>query len=168
MTDTSFATSCGVPTRIAPPLPTYGPSVPSRTTTKSTSPGFGERARDAGEEAGRAQVDVVVEREAQLQQQPALDVRVREARVARNAPDGPEQDRVVLGDRGEVVIGEHVTGLEEACGAERELRLLEDEVAAGRDRIEHLDGLGDDLRSDSIPGDDGEFDRLRHDTPAVS
>ncbi len=37
--DTSVAISWGVPTRIAPPLPTYGPSVPSRTTTKSTSPG---------------------------------------------------------------------------------------------------------------------------------
>ncbi len=36
---TSVATSWGVPTRIDPPLPVYGPSVPSRTTTKSTSPG---------------------------------------------------------------------------------------------------------------------------------
>ncbi len=40
LTDTSVAISAGVPTRSAPPLPTYGPSVPSRTTTKSTSPGF--------------------------------------------------------------------------------------------------------------------------------
>ncbi|CPU59803.1 Uncharacterised protein [Mycobacteroides abscessus] len=32
---TSVATSCGVSTRIAPPLPVYGPSVPSRTTTRS-------------------------------------------------------------------------------------------------------------------------------------
>ena len=32
-----MATSCGVPTRIAPPVPVYGPSVPSRTTTKSMS-----------------------------------------------------------------------------------------------------------------------------------
>ncbi len=34
---TSVATSCGVPVRSVPPLPTYGPSVPSRTTTKSIS-----------------------------------------------------------------------------------------------------------------------------------
>ncbi len=40
LTLTSVATSAGVPTRSAPPFPVYGPSVPSRTTTKSTSPGF--------------------------------------------------------------------------------------------------------------------------------
>ncbi len=34
---TSVATSAGVPVRMEPPLPTYGPSVPSRTTTKSMS-----------------------------------------------------------------------------------------------------------------------------------
>ena len=34
---TSVATSCGVPVLIVPPLPVYGPSVPSRTTTKSIS-----------------------------------------------------------------------------------------------------------------------------------
>ena len=37
--ETSVAISCGVPVRSEPPLPTYGPSVPSRTTTKSISPG---------------------------------------------------------------------------------------------------------------------------------
>ena len=36
LTLTSVATSAGVPVRSEPPLPTYGPSVPSRTTTKST------------------------------------------------------------------------------------------------------------------------------------
>ena len=72
-----------------------GPSVPSRTTTKSTSPGSGSGAGDAGVQLGGAQVDVVVEREAQLQQQPALDVRVLQARVAGHAADRAEQDRVV-------------------------------------------------------------------------
>jgi hypothetical protein len=37
----------GVPTRSAPPLPMYGPSVPSRTTTKSM-PSGATRARSRG------------------------------------------------------------------------------------------------------------------------
>ena len=44
LSETSVATSCGVPLRSTPPLPVYGPSVPSRTTTKSIagSPASGE------------------------------------------------------------------------------------------------------------------------------
>ena len=38
LTLTSVAISAGVPARTTPPLPTYRPSVPSRTTTKSISP----------------------------------------------------------------------------------------------------------------------------------
>ena len=41
---------------------------------------------------------MVVEGEAQLQQQPALDDAARELRVARVAADGAEQDGVVLGE----------------------------------------------------------------------
>ena len=59
----------------------------------------GQRTRRAGEELRRTQVHVVVEREPQLEQQTALDVRVLQARVPRRAADRAEQDRVVGGDR---------------------------------------------------------------------
>ena len=70
-----------------PPLPTYGPSVPSRTTTKSISPRVRQRGGDARVELRRAQVDVVVEGEAQLQQQAALEHagRARSGRRPRRA-----------------------------------------------------------------------------------
>ena len=67
---TSAATLRGVPTRIAPPVPVaYGPSVPSRTTTKSMSD-----APDSGLVtlvSGRAwpQIDVMIELKPDLQQQ---------------------------------------------------------------------------------------------------
>ena len=57
--------------------------------------GLGERTRRARVQLRRTQVDVVVELEPQLQQQPALDVGVLQARVAGHSPDRAEQDRVV-------------------------------------------------------------------------
>ncbi len=60
----------------------------------------------------------MVELEAQLQQQSALDVGAREARVAGHAADGAEQDGVVPLDRVEVVVGQHVAGVEVALGTE--------------------------------------------------
>ena len=57
--------------------------------------GVRERARDVREQPGRTQVDVVVEREPQLEQQAALDDAAGQARVARVAADRAEQDRVV-------------------------------------------------------------------------
>ena len=51
-----------------------------------------------------------------------------------HAADGAEQDRVVLLDRGEVVVGQHVAGLEVARRAERERRLLERDVGCRRRR----------------------------------
>lgn len=91
--EVSFATSCTVPVRIDPPLPTYGPSVPSRTTTKLDLARVGERAGNARVELlGGPQVHVVVEREAQL---PAAG-RARCSRPSGRGsptPDGAEEDR---------------------------------------------------------------------------
>ena len=56
----------------------------------------GQRARRAGPEPGRAQVDVLVEGEAELEQQAALEHAGRHARVA----DRAEQDGVVAGQLG--------------------------------------------------------------------
>ncbi len=78
--------------------------------------GVAQRARDAREQLRRPQVHVVVEREPQLEQQPALDDAARELRVARVAADGPEQDRLVLRERGEVVVAEDHAGSRGSAG----------------------------------------------------
>ncbi len=119
---TSVAISCGVPTRMPPPLPTYGPSVPSRTTTKSTSPGSASGLIDAGQQRGGAEVDVVVEREAELEQQAALDVGADQPRVARHSADGAQQDDVVRGDGRQLVVGQHIAGRQVARGTELRTR----------------------------------------------
>src|SRR5256885_1611548 len=54
----------------------------------------GKRCGDAGIEADRPQVDVVVEREAQLEQQPTFEYATRHGRV----PHRAEQDRVMAAD----------------------------------------------------------------------
>ena len=102
----------------------------------------------------------MVELEPQLQQQAALDVRVLQTRVAGHSPDRAEQDRVVARDRVEIGVGERVAGLEEACGSQREARLVEADAAARGRGIQHLLRLGDDLGTDAVTGDDGEL----HDT----
>ena len=167
LTDVSFATSCAVPRRIEPPLPTYGPSVPSRTTTKSISPGSREGSGSPGVELRRPQVDVVVQFEPQLQQKTALDVGVLQPRIAGHSPDRAEQDRVVLRDRGEVGIRERVTRLEETRGSEREPRSLESDAGTGRRGIQHLLRLGDDLRTDAVTRDDGKLHDTRHCSPST-
>ena len=65
-----------------------------------------ERTRHAGEDPRRPQVDVVVEREAQLEQQPAFDDAAREFRVAGVAADRAQHDRVVRRERREVVVAQ--------------------------------------------------------------
>ena len=74
----------------------------------------GQRAAHAGVEPGRAQVDVVVELEAQPQQQPALEDARRHARVA----DRAEQDRVVLAQLVEHRVRQQLAGALPARGTE--------------------------------------------------
>ncbi len=103
----------------------------------------------------------MVEREAQLQQEPALDDPAGEPGVARVTADGAEQDGVVLGDGRHVVVGEDVPGLQVPRGTERERGLLDDEVRR-EDRVQHLERLVHDLRADAVAADHRELDRLRH------
>ncbi len=91
---TSVAISWAVSLRSRPPLPAYGPSVPSRTATKSISPGRGERAAHPGIEPARTKVHMVIELEAQTQQQTALQDAAGHTRIT----DGAKQDGVVLAE----------------------------------------------------------------------
>ena len=53
----------------------------------------------------------MVEGEAQLEQEPALE----DARGDRRVADGPEEDRVVGADRREVLLGEGLAGACQRC-----------------------------------------------------
>src|SRR5690606_33467210 len=119
---------------------------------------LGERGRDAREELRGAQVDVVVELEAQAQQEAALEDTARDVRVA----DGAEQDRVVLADRREVLVGEGLARAVPACGAEVELGRRDLEVGAREGCVEDGEPLLDHFGSDAVAAHDGELHTLRH------
>src|SRR5690606_36778880 len=68
--------------------------------------GVGDGCGDPWYQAGRVQVDVVVELEARAQEQAALEHPARDARV----PDATEQDRVVAADGRELLVGEGLAG----------------------------------------------------------
>ena len=89
-----------------------------------------------------------------------------EARVAGHAADGAEQDRVVRRDGREVVVGQHVAGLEVAAAPSENVRLLEGDVVAEAATRRAPSRLGDDLGADAVAGDDGESDGARHSAPA--
>src|SRR5690554_4399553 len=119
---------------------------------------LGERAFDAREELRGAKVDVVVELEAQAEQEPALEHSAWDVRVA----DGAEQDRVVLTDRSEIAIGERLTRLVPAGGAEVEVGRCDREIGAAQGRLEHSETLSDHFGPDAVTGDDGETHVLNH------
>ena len=100
----------------------------------------------------------MVEREAQLEQEPTLDDAARESRVARVAADRAEQDRVVLGERVEVGLVEDAPGGEVVPRAERVLGCRDIHPRRGKD----FAGFGDDLGADSVAGDDCERERTGH------
>ena len=117
----------------------------------------GERRGRARVEARGAEVDVVVELEAQLEQQAPLEDARRQVRVVRLAADGAEQDRVLAADLLQHAVREHLTGGEVALGTQVVLRPGELQLRGGGD-LEDLEGLGGDLRTDAVTGDDGEVD----------
>ena len=94
--------------------------------------GVGQRGRGAREDPGRPQVDVVVELEAELEQQAALEDARRQVRVVGLAADRSEQDGVVLADLAEHGVGQHLAGREVALGAEVVAGLLELHAVRGR------------------------------------
>ena len=108
---------------------------------------------EPGKSRDGTQVDVVVELEAQPQQQPALEDAGRQVRVVGLAADGTQQDRVVPADLREHRVGQHLAGREVALGAEVVARRLE---LHRRGDLEDLEGLGGHLRADAVAGDDGE------------
>ena len=70
----------------------------------------------------------------------------------------------MLLDRVQIAVAEDLPGRQVVSGAEREFGGLDVHVI-GNHRGEHLERFGDDLRPDSIAGDDGELDGTGHWTP---
>ena len=96
----------------------------------------------------RALVDVEVELEAHLQQQPALDHAGRHGGRA----DGAEQDGVEAAQLVERGVGQDLAVAQVAVAAEVELDGVEGD-AGGRD---DLDRLGGHLRPDAVAADHGD------------
>ena len=146
---TSVATSWAVPTRIAPPVPVYGPSVPSRTTTKSISGSPASGLLTPGYSRPGPQVDVVVELKAQPQQQTSLEHPAGHRRIA----DRAQQDRVVRPQFGNHRIRQHLAGGVKSPGPQVVFGLLD----AGQNCVENCDRFSNDLRPDPVTRNDREF-----------
>ena len=101
---------------------------------------------------------MVVEGEAQLEQQPALEHPRRDARVT----DGAEQDRVVTPELLEDAVRQRLTGLPPAAGTEVVVGRLHGKTFAGGHRAQDLQSFGDDLDADPVTRDDREPDRVTH------
>ena len=167
LTLTSVAISCGVPTRMRAAVADVRTLGALTDDDEVDVAGVAQRRRDAGEQLGRTQVDVVVQREAQLSSRPrsrtpdgTLGSPMAPSRIASwpriSSSTGRRQRlaRRVPAPRTEVVLG----------GAEREA------VRRGDD-VENLEGLCGDLGSDAVTGDDCEREGAshgRHPTIAIS
>jgi hypothetical protein len=107
--------------------------------------GLGERAADAVVEPRRPQVHVVVELEAQLEQQPALEDAAGHGGVA----DRAEQDRVVPAELVEHRVGQQLAGALPAGGPQ----VVRGGLHVRGDLAEHLEALGHHLRADAVSRD---------------
>ena len=120
--------------------------------------GVGERGDCAGVQTGGAQVDVVVEGEAQLQEHFAFDEAGGNLAAARVCTDGAEEDRVVLLEGVHGGVGQGFTGFQPVLGAELVVGGGYGDVfelaGAGEDAL----GFGNDFGADAVAGDDGEVD----------
>src|SRR5262249_54666976 len=97
-----------------------------------------QRRLDAGEELHGAEVDVLVEAEAKIKEELALEDAGGDIGVA----DGAEEDRVELAELLEAVVWKRGAGLEVAIAAPVQVRELELDVLELGDCVQNLDALG--------------------------
>ena len=114
-----------------------------------------DRRRDAGVELHRAQVDVLVEVEAELEE----DVLLEDAggdvlRAGAGEADRAEVDRVELAQLRLVGLVDEPAGLEIVLAAEGEDLRLEAELELLRGGLEDLEALADDFGAGAVAGDD--------------
>ena len=109
-----------------------------------------ERGLDAGIEAHRAQVDVLVEGKAQLQEDPLLE----DPRLDVGVSDRAEQDRLVLLEILQATVGQNLTGALVAFAAEVIFGLVQGEAELGRGGIQDFEGLDGHFGPGSVTGED--------------
>ena len=120
----------------------------------------GQRAGHAGHQPHRPQVDVLVERAAELQQAaPQRDVVGHHVGPA----DGAEVDGVEAAEFVEPVVGQHLPVLDVVVGAGVvEVLEVELQVEGGGCGVEHAQAFGDDFGADAVAGDDGDAVGVGH------
>ena len=118
--------------------------------------GVGQRGGHARVVGGGAQVDVVVQGEAQAQQQAALQDAGGDGGVA----DGAQKDGVVVLDGLQVGIGEGLAGAVPAVGSQVEVGGGDLDAGSLQGGGQDLEPLGHDLPADAVPGDHCELDGL--------
>ena len=101
----------------------------------------------------RAQVHVVVEREAQLEEQPSLEDAGGDGGVS----DRSQEDGVVALDGLKIVVRECVAGGMPAPRPQIEVGRGVGDGAVGQNSVEDLQALGYDLLADPVPGDYCDF-----------
>ncbi len=116
--------------------------------------GVRQGSGDARVEGGRPQVDVVVEREAQLQQQAPLQQPGRDRLRPRRRADRAQNQRIGAGQLGQHRIGQHFAGALPALGPQVVVGEVEGVGTDGR--LQHLESLGDDFGPDSVTGNDSD------------
>ena len=116
----------------------------------------GQGSDRAGEQPAGPQVHVVVEGEAQLEQQTPLEQPAGHVGGAGRRADGAEQDGVGLGQLGQHGVRQHLTGALPVARAQVVVR--GGDHALTDHRVEDLEALGDDLGTDAVTADHGELD----------
>ena len=112
-----------------------------------------ERRLDAGEQFHRPQVDVLVEAEAEVEQQLALQDAGGDVGMA----DRAEQDRVELAQLVEAVGRQRFARFEIAVAAPVEVREVELEVFQLGDGLQNFHAFGGDFRPGAVAADDGDL-----------
>ncbi len=112
---------------------------------------LGERRGDALVQLGRPQVHILVQREAQLEQQPALQHTRLDARVA----DRAEQDRVGALDALQVLVGQDLAVAQVALRAQIEVHIGELRRITSR-LLQRLLGPRRDFLANAIAGNHGD------------
>jgi hypothetical protein len=121
---------------------------------------IGQRRPDARQQADGPQVHVLAERAPDRDEEaPQRDV-VGNVRPA----DGTQEDRVMVPDAPEPVLGHHPTRPQPRLAAPIELVPLESDVEVRADAVEHLDRRRHDLPPDAVSGDDRD-PVARHNAP---
>jgi len=120
--------------------------------------GVGKRGNCAGVQTGGAQVDVVVEGEAQLQEHFAFDEAGGNLAAARISTNSAEKNRIVLFERLHRTLGQGLAGFKPVLGA----KFIVGGIYANRIKLagalKHTLRLGNNFRSDAVASDHGKVD----------